>query len=235
MPGAGTLTVTAPLSAATTSCCGVKPLPSGVTFDLRTTVPGGYLHHKSELGEFWLGSDAIVHTYTGWVRPPRLVKVIQEIPVQETTAFVDLACTVGAYLVFPPQVRVDGKWRRSINQGRGFHHQIKDRFDLTLECIRRHYTGATSPLGELLDPFADFFGLFGDFSGYVDHFLLNDLVTDDAASVRFFKEFDDFAADPLPAGSVAEYREYMKRSMEFIRARNGRIDRYATAMLRGIT
>ena len=45
--------------------------------------------------------------------------------------------------------------------------------------------------------YGDFFDLFGDFGGYVDHFLLNDLVESGYAAVRFFKEFDDFAGDPL--------------------------------------
>ena len=45
--------------------------------------------------------------------------------------------------------------------------------------------------------------------------------------MRFFNDFDDFAGAPLPAGSVAEYREYMRRSMDFIRARNERITDYA--------
>jgi hypothetical protein len=207
-----------------------KPLPIGATFELDAK-----LHHKSDLGEFWLASDGIVHTYTRWLRPARLVEVIRQIPPEETTAFYDLACTVGAYLVYPVPVRVDGMRRQSINQRRGTHHQIRDRFDLTLECIRRHYAGLASPLGDVLALNADFFGLFGDFSGYVDHFLLNDLVTPDYASVRFLKEFDDFAGDPLPADSAAEYREYMERSMAFIQARNERIARYASAMLPGIT
>ena len=104
------------------------------------------------------------------------------------------------------QVRVDGKWRRSINQSRGTHPRIRDRFDLTLECIRRHYEGTVSPPADVLASYGDFFDLFGDFGGYVDHFLLNDLVESGYASVRFFKEFDDFAGDPSPAASVAEYR-----------------------------
>jgi len=49
--------------------------------------------------------------------------------------------------------------------------------------------------------------------------------------VRFFKAFDGFETDPLPAGSLAEYREYMRRSMAFIRARNKRIADYASADL----
>ena len=40
-----------------------KPLPSGKHFDLTDTKKGVYLYHKSELGEFILGSDAITHSY----------------------------------------------------------------------------------------------------------------------------------------------------------------------------
>lgn len=46
--------------------------------------------------------------------------------------------------------------------------------------------------------------------------------------MRFFQDFNDFAGDPLPVASVAEYREYMSRSMDFVQARNERIARYAS-------
>lgn len=77
---------------------------------------------------------------------------------------------------------VDGK--QTINGRRGTHHQIKDRFDLTLECIRRHYTGEGSPLADTLDRYTGFFALFQDFAGYVNFFFLSDLVRDDGG-VRF--------------------------------------------------
>jgi hypothetical protein len=206
-----------------------KPLPSGAEFTLDRD-----LHHESALGEFWLSSDSIVHTYSEWTQPAGLVEAIRQVPVAEITAFYDLACTVGAYLVFPMQVQVDGRWRRSINQSRGFHPQIRDRFDLTLECIRRLYAGTSSPLGDALAWYRNFFDLFGDFHGYVDHFLLNDLVAGDYASVRFWTDFADFGDAPLPMRSVAQYREYMRRSMDFIRARNERIDAYASSALRDL-
>lgn len=146
-------------------------------------------------------------------------------------AFYDLACTVGAYVVFPLPVQVDGEWKQSINQRRGIDGLIRDRFDLTLECIRRHYLGGTSPLADNLVWYGAFFDLFGDFRGYVDHFLLNDLVAVDYASVKFLKAFDDFAGDPLPAANVAEYQQYMIRSMDFISARNERIAHIASSEL----
>ena len=48
--------------------------------------------------------------------------------------------------------------------------------------------------------------------------------------MRFLKDFDDFTGDPLPAASVAEYREYMPRSMDFMTARSERIDRYGSLL-----
>ena len=203
-----------------------KPLPGGALFDLDAD-----LHHKSALGEYWLASDAITHTYSTGARPPRLAEAVRQAPPTEVTAAYDLGCTVGAYLVFPYPVEVDGKRRQSINQARGLHPKISDRFDLTLECIRRHYQAGVSPLTNALAPYADFFALFGDFRGYVDHFLLNDLVDDGYTTLNFFTDFDDFARSPLPAASVAEYREYLRRSMHFIRARNERIARYASSDL----
>ena len=74
--------------------------------------------------------------------------------------------------------------------------------------------------------------MFGHFRAYVDHFLLNDLVNGDGTSVRYFQGVGDFSADPLPMADVAEYREYMTRSMTFIRARNERIAAYAAQLTR---
>ncbi len=45
-----------------------KPLPRGVVFELDDK-----LHHESDLGEFWLASDAITHTYSNRDSPAELV------------------------------------------------------------------------------------------------------------------------------------------------------------------
>ena len=93
-------------------------------------------------------------------------------------------------MVFPAN-RVDGKM--TINQRRvDVTTRIKDRFDLTVECIRRHYLEEPSPLSDTLARYADFFGLFGDFAGYVDFFHLQDLVNEDTSTVKFFMPFEDF-------------------------------------------
>jgi hypothetical protein len=82
------------------------------------------------------------------------------------------------------------------------------------------------------DPVGRFFNLFEDFRGYIEHFPLQDLVGGDFGSVRFLKDFDDFSGNAVPATSVEEYREYMRRSMAFTQARNKRIAAYATSLTR---
>ncbi len=84
----------------------------------------------------------------------------------------------------------------TINGSRGLNRSIKDRFDLTLECIRRFYINKESPLTETFQRYASFFNLFHDFGGYVDFFLLQDLV-DDGYSVKFFLPFESFNQPPL--------------------------------------
>ena len=108
----------------------------------------------------------------------------------------------------------------------GSIRKIADRFDLTLECIRRHYLGQRSPLGETLARYRDFFALFEDFRGYVEFFMLQDLVTDDCSAVRFFMPFDDFKTPSVPKDGDT-YKEYRRLSIEFIEARNRRIGRHA--------
>ena len=71
-----------------------------------------------------------------------------------------------------------------------------------LECIRRFYAGEGSPLAECLGRYEEFFSLFGDFSGYVDFFFLQDLLDED--KVKFFTAFDGFGSNPLPK-DAAEY------------------------------
>jgi hypothetical protein len=69
---------------------------------------------------------------------------------------------------------------------------------------------------------SDFFALFGDFRGYVSFFLLDDLVTEERA-VKFFLPFDDFRPPSVPR-DVDTYKDYRRRSTEFIEARNHRIE-----------
>jgi hypothetical protein len=193
-----------------------KPLPDGSAFALSDAHPKGYLHHKSQRGEFSLSSDSLGHTYR-YVKA--ISRIIDEIPIEELDRFFSICSTVGAYIVFPSH-RIDRK--PTINGARGLHWKIRDRFDLTLECIRRHYQKQDSPLGETLSRYADFFNLFGSFRGYVDFFLLQDIVSRGGSSIDFFLPFCGFNASPLPT-DVSEYRLYRDRLVAFIVARNQRI------------
>jgi len=192
-----------------------KPLPSGARFDLSDTTPGVYLHHSSPLGEFFLSSDGVMQTFTRW---PALKPITEQFPESENEAFRAIGSTIGGMMVFPGN-QIGGK--QTINVARGFNKSISDRFDLTLECIRRHYSDLGSPLAGTLSRYSDFFALFGDFRGYVSFFVLHDLVTEDLG-VKFFMSFDDFRPPSVPK-DVRSYREYRRCSIEFIEARNHRI------------
>jgi hypothetical protein len=132
-----------------------KALPSGEPFDLTDARPGGYLRHHSELGEFWLSSDSAIQTFTR----VHAREITERLPTSENEAFFALAYTIGGMTVFPSN-QVDGQW--TINQARGCLKSIADRFDLTLECIRRHYANESSPLAETISRYAEFFALFTD-------------------------------------------------------------------------
>jgi Family of unknown function (DUF6994) len=192
-----------------------KPLPSGAPFVLDVTIPR-CLHHRSELGEFWLSSDAAIPSFTRWLR---MAHVIDQTPEAEREEFVRMTYTIGGMMVFPAN-QIDRK--PTINGARGLNARIADRLDLTVECIRQHYLGEPSPLGDTLARYSDFFDLFSDFAGCVDFFLLQDLVGEVTSTVKFFTPFEDFTASPLPV-TLDAYLGYRQRAIEFIESRNRRI------------
>jgi hypothetical protein len=193
-----------------------KPLPNGTRFDLTDTRKGAYLHHSSAIGEFFLSSDAITHSYA---QTKKLSKVVSQVDPAKVISLYKTGSTIGAYIVFPGN-RINGK--STLNGARGLNAKIKDRFDLTLECIRRFYSDEPSPLIETLDLYRDFFKLFESFRDYVDFFLLQDLVLEDYSAIKFHLPFNGFDQSPLPS-SPAEYLEYRKNTIRFVEARNQRI------------
>lgn len=194
-----------------------KPLPNGKTFELNDNKNGIYLHHKSELEEFFLGSDAITHSYKNHKRKHWLTK---QIPSEVDELF-DTGSTIGAYILFPNN-RIDGN--RTINQARGVNSLIDDRFDLTLECIRLFYLSQKSPLYDTLFRYKNFFDLFDNFTGYIKFFLLKDLV-DENQKIKFYLPFNDFKTPPT-FSDIDEYLLYKKGVMNFIKSRNKRIENH---------
>jgi hypothetical protein len=148
------------------------------------------------------------------------------IPESEREQFLTIAHQIGGKMLFPGR-RIDDE--PTINQERGTNAQIADRFDLTLECIRLHYLCETSPLAETLMRYERFFGLFEDFNGYTDFFLLQDLVSDDSLAVKVFMPFTDFGTSPLPS-TVEVYQLYRRNAIRFVEARNRRMAEYVARL-----
>ena len=163
-----------------------------------------------------MSSDSVIPSFR---KERTLASIFEQIPASERDEFLRLTYTMGGMMVFPGN-KVAGKM--TINGARGCHPRIKDRFDLTLECIRRHYTGERSPLSDVLARYEGFFRLFESFKGYVEFFLLQDLVSADYSAVRFSAPFTEFTGSPVPS-TLEAYRRYRDLAAEFIAARNARI------------
>ncbi len=192
-----------------------RELPNGSLFKLDETIPMR-LHHKSELGEFVLSSDSIAHTYSNIKSTTDIVK---KIDAEELEKFVSLCSTIGGYIIFPSE-RINNQM--TINGARGVNKKIRDRFDLTLECIRKYYKNEDSPLNETFERYKQFFNLFESFNGYVDFFLLQDLVTSDYLSIKYFLPFDSFEDYPLP-NDIEEYKQYKYNLSNFVSSRSQRM------------
>lgn len=195
-----------------------KPPPDGTPFEFDATHRNAYQFHRTARGEdSWLASDTVMQTFTLWLN---MRHIVDQLSAEENDAFVRLGYTIGDMMDFPGN-QIGGQW--TLNQARGMNSsRIGDRMDLTLECIRRFYAGDTdTPLGGVIARYDDFFALFGDFDGYVGHFLLQDLV-DGSSRVQSFMPFEDFSRSALPR-DVDEYRRFRDSPMTFIRARNERI------------
>lgn len=196
-----------------------KLLPSGKMFNL-SKIGENRLYHKSDLGEFFLSSDRAVATFSKW---KRLEYLISSFPGDKIEKFVRLTDTLGGIVIWPSN-QINGK--PTINAERGFNRKIVDRLDLTIECIRLYYLGKSSPIYETLNRYKDFFNLFDDFKGYVDFFLLQDVVSQDYLSVKIVNPFDNFNSSSIPS-TIDEYTKYMDDTINFIENRNKRITKFS--------
>lgn len=190
-----------------------KQLPNGEKMELSCGHGAEYLTWNG----FRFGSDSITASFRYHCCKDLLKQVEKELP--DYKAFMEQylrkAYTIGGTIIFP-------KRKGSINQARGCHTQIRDRWDLTLECIRRYYQGQESPLYDTLALDKAFFALFGDFKGYVDFFYLQDCVSADYATVNIWMGEGDFLSDPLPK-TTNEYFDWIHQNLAFVEKRNQRI------------
>jgi hypothetical protein len=199
-----------------------KPLPAGGHLTLSDQTSGKYLHHKCDQREVFLSSDSVIPSYLkAYVR--RMRSTIEDVGIEEVTAFRNAAYTIGGMLVFPSN-SVNRAW--TLNQARGCTGSIADRLDLTLECIRMYYEKELgSPLETVVNRYATFFDLFKNFDGYLTFFHLQDILGADGR-IRFFTDETPFTggapASAFPVGADV-YRQYMARCLEFLGQRNARI------------
>jgi hypothetical protein len=199
-----------------------KPLPCEIPFSVLDMKSKGYLAYQFNADLMELGSDSIVHSYKTQNRKQWLIK---QLPEKEVDDLRNLGSTIGGYIVFPRK-KIDGKF--TINQARGVNHYVDDRFDLTLECIRRYYLNIDSPLFVTLKRYEKFFDLFVNFENYVSYFYLNDLI-DTNHQIKFYLPFDDFKSKPS-FKCVDDYMTYKFNVMQFVSARNLRIQSHIVDM-----
>ena len=194
-----------------------KQLPNGEIMELKSGRPYYYLEWKN----FDFGSDSIIVELR---YPQRNKKILDEVnkKVEDIEAFYEdlerRSYSIGGMIIFP-------KHNQSINQKRGTNSLISDRWDLTLECIRRYYAGESSPLSQVIESDKAFFDLFVDFKGYVDFFFLQDCVSEDYSTVDIWCGDTSFEKGGLPE-TIEDYFEFIRREHIFLDKRNARIKEY---------
>lgn len=173
----------------------------------------------------FISSDSTIPTWWGW-RQTAALRSDPALQARIDSSYWPLYA-MGGMIMFPGH-QVGGRW--TINQAKGCNTAtIGDRLDLTLECIRLHYAEVQdkvrNPLGPTLLLYRDFFDLFADFDGYVDFWLLQDLVED--GQILFFMdgergEYDFQTRYALPR-TADEYIAYLERVEDFVLRRNMRM------------
>lgn len=198
-----------------------KKLPNGEIMDLKEGNPNwDYLSWKN----FRFASDTIIVDFN-YANYKQIIDQVKQKVGDYKSYFENLtrrSYTVGGTIIFP-------KHEQSMNQRKGTHPRIKDRWDLTLECIRRYYVGQTSPLSEVIDRDKDFYALFCDFRGYVDFFFLQDAVTDDYSKVNIWcgnLNFDDKKGQSGLPQTTDDYFTFIENEYDFLDRRNKRIKEY---------
>ena len=191
-----------------------KTLPNGEKMQL-THDNGGYLKWK----DFEFASDAMINGLF-YSRAKKSVPELKRI-LRDYDAFIEefenQTWTIGGEIIFPIH-------DNSMNQLRGTNPYIMDRWDLTLECIRRFYMGEDSPLYSILDRDRAFYELFVDFKGYVDFFFLQDCVTPDYNNVVFWQDDCSLTQTmPLP-GTAGEHIVWTEKGLEFVKKRAKRME-----------
>lgn len=193
-----------------------KTLPCGKRMELECDGR----HHYLKWNDFGFSSDSITASFRYFRNRGLLEEVAKQMP--DYKAFVEhylrKLYTIGGEMIYP-------EGRGNLNTTRGCNPRIKDRWDLTLECVRRHYAGEESPLTAVMERDRAFYDLFVDFRGYVDFFFFQDLVTDDYSQVKLWLDTPLFETNPIPK-DVPTYLKWIQSQLDFVEMRNERIRDY---------
>lgn len=199
-----------------------RQLPNNEKMDLQSN--SNYLSWKN----FRFGSDSIINMYLHHKSLKEFnLKIQNEIEKRYGdynkfyTHYHKRGYTIGGSIIYPK----NGSGQFSINSSRGCNKQIKDRFDLTIECIRKYYLKEENPLSFTLNQNKDFFDLFVDFKGYISYFFLQDIVTEDYSKVNFWTENSDFSKNPIP-DNIDDWFLLYENQFQFLEKRNIRIGNY---------
>ena len=131
--------------------------------------------------------------------------------------------TIGGFILFP-------RHDCSINQRRG-RRPIDDRFDLTLECIRRMYENCfptgSNPLFDISKEDKEYFEMFGSFENYTKFFCLDKSWVKEGKVLNLLnneplEEWDFNQQEPLPQNSE-EWWTFYRNIMNRLDARNQQI------------
>ena len=114
-----------------------RKLPNGDEMKLMKGTGSNYLTWN----DFRFGSDSITASFRYNKYKTMIEDIRRFVPNYNEfmESYIRKSYTIGGSIIFPK--RMGG-----INQSRGCNFQIKDRWDLTLECIKRFYDNEESPL-----------------------------------------------------------------------------------------
>lgn len=211
-----------------------KQLPCGKNWDLISKNERGYYFIWNDgIENRYYSSDSLLNSFR-WTGLKPLLKQVKnhiekdlKLDYQKWLEdYVRKLYTIGGEIIFPTR-------RGSINIMRAFT-KVNDRVDLTFECIRRYYNNDQSPMAKCLAKDKPFFDLFKDFKGYIDFFLLQDIVSDDYKHVNCLlgkSEYCDYffktPKEVTIPQTVEEYMEWHDNLIDFTEKRNKRIVEWA--------
>lgn len=194
-----------------------RELPNGESLQLEDGGNSFYLRDKG----LYFSSDSILASFRYYDNKEFIKEVEKKIgtyykPFIED--FIHRSYTIGGTILL--QCFCGG-----LNQSRGCHKRIRDRWDLTMECIRRYYEGQESPLTKAMEKSSAYFNLFVDFKGFVDFFFLQDLVSEDYSKVLLWYDTPFFEQNPMP-NDVDVYLKFIQNELDFLDKRNSRIKEF---------